>query len=105
MGAEGNHPNWCLRRFDPCRCHHRAFGPEGAAKECAKNMALPPTQEPVMSTRLQLVEVLEELRDVLVQIDNQAVDRRYVDFAALAERLDECIENVQELPHTVAAGD
>src|SRR5829696_2922657 len=20
MGAEGNHPNWCLRRFDPCCC-------------------------------------------------------------------------------------
>ena len=23
MGAEGNHPNWCLRRFDSCRCHQR----------------------------------------------------------------------------------
>jgi hypothetical protein len=45
-----------------------------------------------------LVEVLEELRDVLVQIDIQTVDRRYVDFAALAERLEECIEKVQELP-------
>jgi uncharacterized coiled-coil protein SlyX len=51
-----------------------------------------------MTTRLQLVEVLEELRDVLVQIDNQTVDRRYVDFAALVERLEECIEKVQELP-------
>jgi len=50
-----------------------------------------------MTTRLQLVEALEELRDVLVQIDNQAVDRRYVDFAALATRLDECIELVNGL--------
>lgn len=56
------------------------------------------SQEPVMTTRLQLVEVLEELRDVLAQIDNQAIDRRYVDFAALAARLEECIEKVQELP-------
>jgi uncharacterized coiled-coil protein SlyX len=61
-------------------------------------MEMAPVQEPVMTTRLQLVEVLEELRDVLVQIDNQTVDRRYVDFAALVERLEECIEKVQELP-------
>jgi hypothetical protein len=33
-----------------------------------------------------------------VQIDNQTIDRRYVDFAALAARLDECIEKVEELP-------
>jgi hypothetical protein len=50
-----------------------------------------------MTTRLQLVEVLEELLDVLVQIDNEVVDRRYVDFAALAARLEECIDQVQEL--------
>ena len=62
------------------------------------SMEMVPTQEPVLTTRLQLVEVLEELRDVLVQIDNQTVDRRYVDFAALAERLEVCIEKVQELP-------
>jgi hypothetical protein len=61
-------------------------------------MEMVPTQEPVMTTRPQLVEVLEELRDVLVQIDNQAVDRRYIDFAALAARLEECFEKVQELP-------
>jgi uncharacterized coiled-coil protein SlyX len=61
-------------------------------------MEMAPVQEPVMTTRLQLVEVLEELRNVLVQIDNQTVDRRYVDFAALVERLEECIEKVQELP-------
>jgi hypothetical protein len=58
-----------------------------------------------MTTRLQLVEVLEELRDVLVQIDNQTVDRRYVDFAAMAERLEECIEKIQELPATDLTGD
>jgi hypothetical protein len=51
------------------------------------SMEMVSTQEPVMTTRLQLVEVLEGLRDVLVQIDNQTVDRRYVDFAAIAERL------------------
>lgn len=33
-----------------------------------------------MTLRLHLVEVLQELRDVLVQ----TADRRYVDFAALA---------------------
>jgi hypothetical protein len=53
---------------------------------------------------LQPVEVLEELRDVLVQIDNQAVDRRYVDFGALAARLEKCIEKVQELPDTPVNG-
>jgi hypothetical protein len=58
-----------------------------------------------MSTRLQLVEVLEELLDVLAHIDNQMIDPRYVDFAAMAERLEECIEKVQELPDTAVAGD
>jgi hypothetical protein len=57
-------------------------------------MGMVPAQEPAMTTRLQLVEVLEELRNALVQIDNQTVDRRYVDFAALAGRLQECIEEV-----------
>jgi hypothetical protein len=47
-----------------------------------------------MTTRMQLVEVLEELRDVLVSIDNGNVDRRYVDFAALAGRLEECIDEL-----------
>jgi hypothetical protein len=61
-------------------------------------MEMAPTQEPVMTPRLQLVGVLKELRDGLVQIDNHTVDRRYVDFAAMAERLEECIAKVQELP-------
>ena len=60
-------------------------------------MEMTPTKEPALMTRLQLVGDLEELRDVLVQIDNQTVDRRYVDFGALANRLDECTEKVQEL--------
>jgi hypothetical protein len=60
-------------------------------------MEMAPTQEPVQTTRMQLVEVLEELRDVLVQIDNKTVDRWYVDFAALAASLDECIEKVAGL--------
>jgi hypothetical protein len=57
-------------------------------------------QEPVMSARADLVAIPEELHDVLVQIDNQAVDRRYVDFAAMAERLEECIEKVLGSPET-----
>jgi hypothetical protein len=68
-------------------------------------MEMVPTQESVMTTRLQLVVVLDELRDVLVQIDNQTIDRRSVDFAAMAERLEECIEKVQGLPDTPATGD
>jgi hypothetical protein len=69
------------------------------------SMEMTPSQESVLTTRLQLVEILEELRDVLVQIDNQTVDRRYVDFAAMAVRLEECIERVQELPDTRATGE
>ena len=55
-------------------------------------------QEPVLTVRTELVTILEELRDVLVQIDNKTVDRRYVDFAALAASLDECIEKAEALP-------
>jgi hypothetical protein len=62
------------------------------------SMEMTPTQEPVMTARADLVAILEEFRDVLVQIDNQAVDRRYVDFGALAKRLEECIEKVEALP-------
>ena len=62
------------------------------------------TQEPMM-TRLQLVEVLEKLRDVLMQIDNRTVDRGYVDYAALGVRLDKCIEKVQEFPDTPVDGE
>jgi len=40
------------------------------------------TKEPVMMARADLVAILEELHGVLVQIDNQAVDRRYVGFGA-----------------------
>lgn len=56
------------------------------------------TQEPVMTARADVVAILEELHDVLVRIDNQAVDRRYVDFGALEKRLEECIEQVEALP-------
>ena len=45
-----------------------------------------PNQEPVMTTRADLVVALEELQDVLVRIDDKLVDRRYVDFGALAKR-------------------
>jgi hypothetical protein len=68
-------------------------------------MKMVPTQEPVMTARADLVAILDELHDVLVQIDNQAVDRRYVDFAALAKRPEECIEKVEGLPSTFSAGD
>jgi hypothetical protein len=43
-----------------------------------------PAQEPVMTERADLVAILEEVREVLVQIDDESVDRRYVDFGALA---------------------
>jgi hypothetical protein len=56
------------------------------------------TQAPVMTERADLVAILEELHDVLVRIDDESVDRRYVDFAALAKRLEECIEAVERLP-------
>ena len=60
-------------------------------------MEMTQTQEPQMTTRMELIEILEELHDVLVQIDNQVIDRRYVDFAALAERVQEGIDQVREL--------
>jgi hypothetical protein len=37
-------------------------------------------KEPVSTARADLVPILEELHDVPVQIDTQAVDRRYVGF-------------------------
>jgi hypothetical protein len=55
-------------------------------------MEMVPTQEPVMTARAALVAILEELHDVLVGIDDETVDSRYVDFGALAKRLEECIE-------------
>jgi hypothetical protein len=60
-------------------------------------MEMVPTQEPVMTARANLVAILEELRDVLVRIDDKSVDPRYVDFGALAKRLEECIEKVEGL--------
>jgi len=62
-------------------------------------LEMAPTQETVMTARADLVAILEELHDVLVRIDDGTVDRRYTDFAALAKRLEECIEKVQELPN------
>jgi len=59
-----------------------------------------PTQEPVMTARADLVAILEELHDVLVRIDDETVDRRYVDVEALLKRLEECIGKVQELAST-----
>jgi hypothetical protein len=38
------------------------------------------------------------LPDVLVRIDDETVDRHYVDFRALAKRLEECIEKLEVLP-------
>jgi hypothetical protein len=66
--------------------------------ETRMSMEMVRTQEPMMTARADLVAILEELHDVLVQIDDETVDRRYVDFAAMANRLQECIEKVQELP-------
>jgi hypothetical protein len=54
-------------------------------------------REPVMTARADLVAILEELRDALVQIDQKAVDARYVAFAEMANRLEECVDKVREL--------
>jgi hypothetical protein len=51
-----------------------------------------PSQELVLTARADLVAILEELRDVLVQFDQKAIDARYVDFAEMASRLYECID-------------
>jgi hypothetical protein len=51
----------------------------------------------VKTARADLVAILEELHDGLVRIDDETVDRRYVDFGALAKRLEERIEKIGEL--------
>ncbi len=56
------------------------------------------TWKPEMTARSDFVAILEELHDALVRIDDQTLDRRYVDFGALAKRLEECIEKVEALP-------
>jgi len=61
-------------------------------------MELALTHELALTTRLQLVEGLEKPQDVLVLIDNQTVDRPYVDLPALAARVDWCIEKAQKWP-------
>ena len=66
MGAKGSHPNWCLRRFESCRCRQ---GKRQQRGEQLTGMEMVPTQEPVMTARANLVAVLEELCDVLVRID------------------------------------
>jgi hypothetical protein len=60
-------------------------------------MEMVPQQEPVMTARADLVAILEQLRDVLVQVDQKSVDARYVDFAEMANRLEECIDKVRDL--------
>ena len=67
MDAGGSHPNWCLRRFESCRCHQ---GKRQQRGEQLTGMEMVPTQEPVMTARADLVAILEELRDVLVRIDD-----------------------------------
>ena len=69
------------------------------------SMDMAPTHQPVTTAEADLVAILEEVHDVPVQIHNQEVDRRYVDFTAMAERLQECIEKVQELPGTPVIAD
>jgi hypothetical protein len=36
------------------------------------------------------------LHDVLVQLNQNAIDARYVDFAEMANRLGECMDQVRE---------
>ena len=43
-----------------------------------------------------LVAILEALHDVLVQLSQNAIDARYVDFAEMANRLGECMDQVRE---------
>ena len=40
-GAEGNHPNWCLRRFDPCCCRQ---GKGAVVSDGSDDVALAPRQ-------------------------------------------------------------
>ena len=60
-------------------------------------MDMAPTQEPELTARAELVAILEGLRDVLAQLDQHAIEARYVDFAEMANRVDECIDAVREL--------
>ena len=41
MGAEGNHPNWCLRRFESCRCRR---GSGAVVSDGRDDVALAPRQ-------------------------------------------------------------
>ena len=54
-------------------------------------------------TRFDVVDALDEVRDVLVGIDSGTVDRRYVDFAALANRLEACAEAISAHVRAMAA--
>ena len=57
------------------------------------------TQEPMMTARADVVTILDELHDAPVQLDNQTVDRHYVDFAGIAQLLEECIEGPGTADH------
>lgn len=54
-----------------------------------------------VAARADLVAILEELRALLLRIDEGTVDSKYVDFGAMADRLGECIRLVEH----PAAGD
>src|SRR5215213_1301127 len=89
---------WLLRRYALAEPSGRGLRARSSWSGGGMTVEVVPTQEPVLTARADLVAILEELHDVLVRIDDQSVDRRYVDFGALAKRLKECIEKVQELP-------
>lgn len=57
--------------------------------------AMEAAHQPQATTRMELVAILEGLRDVLVQLDSGAIDARYVDFAEMANRVEECIDEVR----------
>jgi hypothetical protein len=60
------------------------------------------TVQPGTAARAEVVAILGELRGVLLSIDAGSTDRRFVDFAALAGRVQECIDKVERLDEVEA---
>ena len=91
-----------LRRYALAESGREGLQARSSWIEVGESMGIEVTasQEPVMTARVDLVAILEERHDVLLmRIDDESIDRRYVDFGALSKRLDECIEELQDLPH------
>jgi hypothetical protein len=63
-------------------------------------MQMAPALKLGVAMRAELVAIREELRDVLVRIDDETIDWCDVDFGALAKRLEECNKKMEGLPAT-----